>query len=131
MGHHVARFKGIQAKLKRFQRLALSYFGPIRPSCPTRGMEVINYLRPLELELRKVAGEAYLRNRHFVKVPLSTVYSTIASKKTHRQYCEELFTSLDFDLWEQPTDTAEMAYFWDNKFIIDHESMQKIKGEVH
>ena len=94
-------------------------------SCPTRGMEVLNYLRPLELELRKVAGEAYIRTKKFEKIPLNAAYSTFDRKKGHRQWCEELFSSLNFELWKEPLDAAENAtYFWDNKFIIDHDHDQ-------
>ena len=123
--HGVARHLGVQEKFKKFQRLALSHFGPIRPSCPTRGMEVLNYLRPLSLELRKIAGEAYIRTKDHIKVPLNIVQTPITSHKTHRQLCAELFCSLDFDLWQQPTDIAETTYFWDNKFTIDWASMLK------
>ena len=59
--HQVCRLSTIQQKLKSFQRLAMRVMGPIWRGTPTRGLEVICGIRPLELEMRRLAAEAYVR----------------------------------------------------------------------
>ena len=69
--HQVCRLKTVQNKLKTFQRMAMKVMGPIWRGTPTRGLEVICNIRPLELELRKLAAEQYLRTKDFHVVPSS------------------------------------------------------------
>ena len=83
--HRVCRNKTVQDKLKKFQRLALKMCGPIRYSTPTRGLEVINYCRPIELEMRKIAAEAYLRTMGKEKIPAPAMHTTKITQKGHRQ----------------------------------------------
>ena len=63
------RYKTVQNELKKFQRQALKIMGPIRRSTPTRGLEIMNYCRPLELEIRKISAEVFLRTRPTNKMP--------------------------------------------------------------
>merc|ERR1712029_528380 len=87
--HSVCRLKSVQAKLKSFQRLALTIMGPLWRGTPTRGLEVICNIRPLELEMRKLAAEAYLRTYNFQIISHTKMRTNIQSRKGHRQWCAE------------------------------------------
>jgi ribonuclease HI len=128
--HQVCRFKGIQNNLKRLQRLALTHCGPLRRSTPTHGLEITNYMRPLELEVRKIAAEAFLRTKNYEVIPPTVLYSTVVSHKGHRQWCQEFITTLDLDrMFDNPTDASEPRQFWDNRFHIDYKSMERPTGD--
>ena len=122
--HKVARLKSIQDKMRTFQRNALMTMGNLRPSTPTRALEVACYLLPLELQLRKIACESYFRCKNFEIVPLHDTYTTIESHKGHRQLCEEFLRDLDVYLLDCPSDrSAKTTYFLNNKYEVDFDSM--------
>ena len=110
--------------MRTFQRNALMTMGNLRPSTPSRGLEVACYLLPLELQLRKIACESYVRCKNFEIVPLNDTYTFIESHKGHRQLCEEFLRDLDIYLLDCPNDrAAKTTYFLNNKFEVDFDSM--------
>ena len=117
--HRVCRNKTVQDKLKKFQRLALKMCGPIRYSTPTRGLEVINYCRPIELELGKIAAEAYLRTMGKEKIPAPAMHTTKITQKGHRQWCHDFLTALKFPFLEQEFDNCPRRWTWGMKYNID------------
>jgi ribonuclease HI len=63
-----AQKQGIQKELSRVNRLALMTLGHFRKSTPTAGMEVINYIRPLHLQLKMEASMSFSRIKNtFIK----------------------------------------------------------------
>ena len=94
--HRGCKYKHIQSKLKKFQRLALKMMGPLCRSCPTRGLEVINYFRPIELECRRIAAEAYIRTEGHQKIDDALMHTTKTTQKGHRQLCSEFLHQIQY-----------------------------------
>ena len=87
--HHVCRLGTVQKQLKSLQRLAMKVMGPIWRGTPTRGLEVLCNIRPLELEMRRLAAESYIRTKPFHIIDSPKMKTPIESRKGHRQSCEE------------------------------------------
>ena len=102
--HSACRKITIQRKLKSFQRLALKMMGPLRRSTPTRGLEIINYIRPIELETRKIAAEAYLRTMGQERIPETHMRTNKITQIGHRQWCYDFLQSIDFPYLGQQFD---------------------------
>ena len=101
--HHVCPLKSVQDNLKTFQRLAFKVMGPIWPGTPTRGLEVLCQVRLLELELRHMAAEQYLRTKDY-QLRLSAAMKTkITSRKGHRQWYEEFLKLIGCELRQNKT----------------------------
>ena len=120
--HRVCRNKTVQQKLKPIQRLALKMMGPLRRSTPTRGLEVINYIRPIELEMRKIAAEAYLRTVGQEKISAHDMKTSKITQKGHRQWCFEFLSSLNFPFLEQEFDNCTRKWTWKQRYQVDLES---------
>ena len=120
--HRVCRYKGIQRQLKSFQRLALKMMGPLRHSTPTRGLEVINYFRPIELETRRLAAEAYLRTEERLLVPAASLQTKELPLKGHRQWCFEYLEYLRYPYLGKPSDACIRQWMWQKSYKVDLES---------
>ena len=83
-------------------------------------------MKPLELELRKIAAETHIRcGQKFEKVPLNISYTNVPSHKGHRQLCEEFLRNFNLDaLLDSPNDQTTVTYFFDKKYKVDYQSMQ-------
>ena len=123
--HKVCRFKGVQKELKKFQRLALKMMGPLRHSTPTRGLEVINYFRPIELEVRRLAAEAYIRTNGRDLVPPAALKTTNQSLMSHRQYCHDFLRSLNYPFLDHKSDVCIRKWMWKKAYQVDLESTVK------
>ena len=71
---------------------------------PTRGLEIICNIRPLELELRKVAAEQYLRTADFHIIDSKHMKTKIEARKGHRQWSEEFLRLIGSDLKKRHSD---------------------------
>ena len=78
--------------------------GPLRRSTPTRGLEIINYCRPIELECRRLAAEAYIRTQGREKIPANQIYTNKPTQKGHRQLCQEYLREIQFPLIDKEGD---------------------------
>ena len=117
------RHKGIQAELTKLQRLALKSMGPMRERTPTRGLELLTYTCPLELEVRKSAAEAAIRTKKYALIPFNEMYSHIGCKKGHRQYCEEFLYGTGFSYSDTEFDEGLLRRYWSRRFVIDKQSL--------
>ena len=108
------KYKTIQNKLKSFQRQALKIMGPLRPSTPTRGLEIMNYIRPLELEIRKLSAEAYLRTQSTNKIDEKDIYTKQITQKGHRQWCKDYLQIIGYPYLETPMDVCICKWMWQN-----------------
>lgn len=123
--HRACRYVGVQDKLKSFQRLALKIMGPIRRSTPTRGLEVINYIRPLELEIRQLAAEAYLRTMGQERISATRLHTNKITQKGHRQWCLEFLQGLNFPFLNYTFDNCVRKWCWRKRYDVDFESMSQ------
>ena len=122
----IARHDYVQKKLYSFQRLALKAMGPMRKGTPQRGLEVLTYTRPLELEIRKLAAEAAIRTKRYDPMP-NQLYSNIDCRKGHRQWSEEFLHNIGFKYYDLELDEGDTKYNWNRNFQIDLQSMEKGK----
>ena len=123
--HRVCRYKHTQKKFKSFQRMALKMMGPLRHSTPTRGLEIINYCRPLELECRRIAAEAYIRTQGKEKVSPAEMQTTKVTQKGHRQFCQEFLQEINYPLIDKEIDTCPRKWSWNRKFEVDRTNLTK------
>ena len=132
--HPVCRHRGIQEKMKQFQRLGLTPSGPIWGSTPTRGLEIITYLRPLELELRKQAAEAYMRTMDFQIINPNQMWTEVESHKGHRQWSQEFLQIIGFKYQGCPIDRIPLEFKWNKSYKVDYASLKsddpQIRGQV-
>ena len=118
---HICRFTWAQNKLRSFQRLALKHMGGVYKSSPSLALEVMTYTRPLELQVRLQAAEAYLRTMPHEIIPPQQMWTNIPSHKGHRQWAVEFLTFIgcDFD-GTIGTDRLPSRLIWDRNFNIDY-----------
>ena len=114
--------------------MAIKVMGPIWRGTPTRGLEVICNIRPLELELRKLAAEQYLRTKDFHVVPSSEMKTKVESRVGHRQWCENFLQLIGFNMDTSKVDRIPAKKQWEKSYHIDHNSMKskdpRIRGEI-
>ena len=103
--------------------MALKMMGPLRHSTPTRGLEIINYCRPLELECRRIAAEAYIRTQGKEKVSPAEMYTTKVTQKGHRQFCQEFLQEINYPLIDREIDTSIRKWTWSRKFEVDRTNL--------
>ena len=117
--HKVYRNKTVQDDLKRFQRLALKLMGPLRKSTPTRGLEILSYCRPIELECRWLAAQAYIRTQGMEKIPNDLMYTRKTTKVGHRQLCQEYLREVQYPFINTPLDQCTRKWHWNKKYQVD------------
>ena len=120
--HPACRKITIQKKLKSFQRLALKMMGPLRRSTPTRGLEIINYIRPIELETRKIAAEAYLRTIGQEKIHASRMKTNKITQIGHRQWCYDFLKSIGFPYLDQQFDDRIRKWIWKKRYDVEFDN---------
>ena len=125
--HRVCRNKTVQNELKKFQRLALKLMGPLRRSTPTRGLEILSYCRPIELECRRIAAEAYIRTQGKEKIPSAFIHTRKTSQVGHRQLCQEYLREIQFPLINKSLDQCTRKWHWVKKYQVDHTNMGQPK----
>ena len=112
----------------------MKVMGPIWRGTPTRGLEVLCNIRPLELEMRRLAAEQYIRTKPFHIIDSPKMKTPIESRKGHRQWCEEYLQMIGCDFDNIKLDRQPLKFNWEKSYKIDQESMKsddpRIKGMV-
>ena len=119
----VVRHKWAQDALRSYQRLALKHMGPCRRSTPTLALEMFTYTRPLELELRKTAAEAFLRTMDHQVIHPYAMWTNKVTHKGHRQHSMEFLETIEFKYGNCDTDRLPKRLVWGRGYTIDTKSM--------
>ncbi len=107
----------------RLNRLALLSLGNFRRGTPTAGLEIIAYLPPLDLVIKKEAVMAYFRTESQTKLSRSLLYTKIPTKRGHRQLCLELLS--DVGITNNETDDIPEIFIWERHFKVNDKSLQQ------
>ena len=102
----------------------MKVMGPIWRGTPTRGLEVLCNIRPLELEMRKLAAEQYVRTKPFHIIESSAMKTPIVSRQGHRQWCEGFLKMVGCDFNHLTLDRQPLKFNWEKSYQIDQKSMK-------
>ena len=117
---HRTLLKGIQKKLDQLQRLALLLTGHILRSAPTKGLEVITGVPPLNLFCQKMAIKTYLR----IKERNDQLWDGLGNTKTkigHRKILEHL--SKEWNVHKIQTEKKPDNLIWNQKYEVNRNSL--------
>jgi len=106
----------VQKELTRLNRLVLLSLGHFRKSTPTAGLEIIAYVRPLDLHIRCEVALAKWRTQGHNPLPEGVMATKSAHLKGHRQISQEFLDSLGVEILA--SDCIPLEYHWDRKFRI-------------
>ena len=103
----------LRCKLQRLNRLACLNIARVHRSTPTKGLEVIYHLPPLDIHIHRVSLNNYLRIKHQVLISWDGYGKT---QKGHLTELEDECTKIGTS--NIPSDTITPIRVWDRKFKV-------------
>ena len=116
--------------LLKAQREAFKLVTFFRKSTPTKGLEVLLGIRPLDLQIRYIQVASYLRTKGFQKFTDAQMYTDTPSSKGHRQRVEEWVYANGCNghfITMTAVDDVTRKFMWNKLYRVDRTSMSKDK----
>ena len=111
----------IKKMLRKLNRLALLTIAKVPKSTPTRALEIILGVPPLQLHLYKEALAAHSRIFHHETLEWEGVYKNLTHSVSHLKFWELLRRDAGMETAEQVTDKCDI-HVYSKRFIVDGES---------
>jgi len=117
----ICQRKGNQIKLERLNRMAMMGLGHFRKGTPTKGLELITFMPPLPLVVKKEATLAVLRTQNTVLTqPQDINENTPFWRIGHRAYVQ---SDLEVaGLLNNYFDPIEIHWVWEKSYEVDLDS---------
>jgi hypothetical protein len=122
-----------QKALSKLNRLACLSLGSVPPGTPTATMVVLYNLRPLDLELERIALKTYNRIKNKLPCIWNGLPTGRGGRVGHLRYWERKTNLFGIKVTEADNDLQAKLRTWERNFeVMDFETMQKmLMGRIH
>ena len=124
---HVTDNKWAQDLLNSVQRLAFKLITFFRKSTPTRGLEVILNVIPLDLHIKYLQATSFLRTKGQQVYNDNQMYTDVDCLKGHRQLTEEWLYRINCNahyVTMTEVDDIIRRFIWEGEFHVDMSSLR-------